>query len=303
MKLVMYNDFQPGLLVDDRVIGIGALADAYHGTHPEDVMLGLIEDFANVRDDLEEIQDAARGVPVGSVRLRAPIPRPRKLLCCFGNYKEGQDRDAFPIDMFLKSQEGVIGPGDTVVLPRTPFNICHHEAELAIVIGRHTKNVSQADAMDAIFGYTALMDISPRGGVGRSPGMTMITKSFDTCAPMGPCITASDEIGDPHTLSVRYWVDDQPRHDYNTSDLEHTIPEIVEWASTVMTLLPGDIISLGTNHQGIGPLQDGETGTIEISGIGRFSIHVEDPLKRSWPKEIDQGMATRVREARPVPAD
>jgi hypothetical protein len=70
-----------------------------------------------------------------------------------------------------------------------------------------------------------------------------------------------------------------------------------------MTLLPGDIISLGTNHQGIGPLQDGETGTIEISGIGRFSIHVEDPLKRSWPKEVDQGMATRVREARPAPAN
>lgn len=299
MKLVMYNDFQPGLLVGDRVIGMGAIGDSYQGAHPEDAMLNLIEDFAAVRDELLDLQDSAQGVPVGTVRLRAPIPRPRKLICCFGNYKEGQDRDSFPIDMFLKSPEAVIGPGDTVVLPKTPFNICHHEAELAVVIGKRAKNTSQADAMDAIFGYTAFMDVSPRGGVGRSPGMTMITKSFDTCAPMGPCITTADEIGDPHNLSIKYWVDDQPRHDYRTSDLEHTLAELIEWASTVMTLVPGDVIALGTNHQGIGPLQDGETGTIEIENIGRFSINVEDPLKRSWPKEIDQDMATRVREARP----
>ncbi len=299
MKLVMYNDFRPGLLVGDNVIGLGGLADDYMGPHVEDVMINLIEDFASVRDDLEDLEDSGRGVPVSSVQLRAPLPRPRKLICCFGNYREGQDRDSFPIDMFLKSPEAVIGPGDTVVLPNTPFTICHHEAELALVIGKRSKDISQADAMDSIFGYTAFMDVSPRAGIGRNPGMTMIQKSYDTCAPMGPCIVTADEIADPHALDIKYWVDDQARHDYNTSDLEHTVPELIEWATRVMTLLPGDVIALGTNHQGIGPLQDGETGRIEIQDIGSFSVSVMDPNKRTWPREVDQTMATRVREARP----
>lgn len=297
MKLVMYNDFRPGLLVDGNVIGLGSLVDEYMGSHVEDVMINLIEDFASVRDDLEDIADSGGGVPVSTVQLRAPLPRPRKLICCFGNYKEGQDRDPFPIDMFLKSPEAIIGPGDTVVLPNTPFTICHHEAELALVIGKRSKHVSQEDAMDSIFGYTAFMDVSPRAGIGRGP--TMIQKSYDTCAPMGPCIVTADEIENPHELDIKYWVDGQARHDYNTSDLEHTVPELIEWATKVMTLLPGDVIALGTNHQGIGPLQDGETGTIEIQGIGAFSVKVMDPEKREWPKEIDQEMAGRVREARP----
>ncbi|MBI4236611.1 MAG: fumarylacetoacetate hydrolase family protein, partial [Chloroflexi bacterium] len=246
MKLVLYNDFQPGLLVGDRVVGISSVVGRWRRAHPEDVMFHIIEDFASYRDEIERLQQSAQGVPVGSVRLRAPIPRPRKLLCCFGNYKEGQTREPFPVDMFLKSPDAVIGPGDTVVLPRVPFRICHHEAELGVVIGRRAKDVSRADAMSAVFGYTAFMDVSPRGGVGRNPSVTMITKSFDTCAPMGPCIVTADEIGDPQNLRVRYWVDNQPRHDYSTSDLEHSIPEIIEWASTVMTLLPGDVIALGT---------------------------------------------------------
>ncbi len=300
MKLVLYDDFKPGLLVGDQVVDISSVSDQYRGLHPSDVMFGLIENFGSIRGQLQALESSGSRSPVDSVRLRAPVPRPRKLICCFGNYREGQDRPVFPIDMFLKSPEAVIGPGDTVVLPKTQFNICHHEAELGVVIGKTAKEVSEADAMDYIFGYTAFMDVSPRGGVGRNPGMTMITKSFDTCAPMGPCIATADEVGDPHDLSIRYWVGDQPRHDYRTSDLEHTLPELISWASTVMTLLPGDVIALGTNHQGIGPLQDGETGTIEIEKIGRFSINVSDPLKRTWPVEVDQGMATRVREASPA---
>ena len=299
MKLVMYNDFRPGILVEDRVIGMAGIADEYMGSHPEDVMINIIEDFASVRDELLDLEETADGVPVESVQLRAPIPRPRKLICCFGNYREGQDRDSFPIDMFLKSPEAVIGPGDKVILPKVDFRICHHEAELALVIGKRVKDLTQDEAMGAIFGYTAFMDVSPRGGVGRNPGMTMISKSFDTCAPMGPCIVTADEIQNPHDLSINFWVGDQERHDYSTSDLEHTLPELIEWATKVMTLVPGDVIAIGTNHQGIGPLQDGETGKVEIEGIGSFSIKVEDPLKREWPVEIDQEMATMVREARP----
>jgi len=297
MKLVMYDDFKPGLLVGERVIDTAPVTGSL-GSGPASIF-AVIEYFDAIRGQLEQLAAAGGGVPVSEVRLRAPVPRPRKLICGMGNYFEGQDRDPFPLDMFLKSPETVIGPGDTVVLPKVPFTICHHEAELGVVIGRRAKNLTPDNAMDAVFGYTCFMDISPRAGIGRMPMATFVHKSHDTTGPMGPCIVTRDEISDPQNLRIRYWVDDQPRHDYNTSDMEHPVREMVAWASVVMTLLPGDVLTMGTNHQGIGPLQDGETGTIEIEGIGRFSVKVSDPLKRSWPKGIDENMARMVREARP----
>lgn len=299
MKFVFYDDFRPGILVNDNVIDISSVTSRF-GSGPDSVF-DIIEHFEEIRPELEALHRAGGGVPVSSVRLRAPVPRPRKLLACMGNYREGQDRESFPIDMFLESPEAVIGPGDTVVLPEVPFSVCHHEAELGVVIGKRVRDLAPEDAMDAVFGYTCFMDVSPRGGVGRTPQPTFISKSFDTCAPMGPCIVTKDEIPDPQNLRIRYWVDDQPRHDYNTSDMEHPIAAVLVWTTQVMTLLPGDVITMGTNHQGIGPLQDGEKGTIEIEGVGRFSVNVVDPLKRSWPKAIDENMARLVREARPEP--
>lgn len=121
-------------------------------------------------------------------------------------------------------------------------------------------------------------------------------KSFDTFAPIGPCITTADEIPNPHQLKVRLWVDGQPRHDYPMNDIAHSIEESLEWMSGMTTLRPGDIFFLGTNHQGIGPLQDGEHAEIEIDKIGRMGFTVSDPLKRRWPKEIDQQSAKDVRE-------
>ena len=114
-------------------------------------------------------------------------------------------------------------------------------------------------------------------------------KSFDTFAPLGPCIVTADEIVDPNDLQVRFWDDGQLRHDYNTNDMVHRVPELIAFASTIMTLKSGDIICCGTNHEGLGPLQDGESVEIEISGIGRMALQVEDPLKRTWDKGIYMG--------------
>ena len=124
---------------------------------------------------VQELERAGGGVPVAQVRLRAPVPRPRKLLACMGNYREGQGRDRFPIDMFLESPEAVIGPGDTVVLPEVTFSVCHHEAELGVVIGRQARDLTPENALDAVFGYTCFMDVSPRGGVGRTPQPTFMS--------------------------------------------------------------------------------------------------------------------------------
>ena len=97
-------------------------------------------------------------------------------------------------------------------------------------------------------------------------------KSFDTFAPIGPCITTADEIADPNKLRVRFWNNGDLRHDYITDDMEHRVPELIEFASRIMTLYTGDIIACGTNHEGLGPLQDGEFCEIELEKIGRMGV-------------------------------
>ncbi len=298
MKLLLYNDFQPGLLKGDAVIDISKEVAKVKGTSPQETVQNIITNFASLKPSLERALASSKGVPVNTVRLRAPLPRPGKIICCIGNYKEGTQRETRPLDFFLKSPDSVIGPGDTVVFPEYKATIFHHEAELAVVIGSRASNVPQAKALNYVFGYTCFMDVSARG-VGRSTAGagSFLGKSYDTFGPLGPVVVTADEIPDPHKLAIKYRVDGQIRHDYNTSDIEHPIPEVIAFASSVMTLFPGDVIALGTNHQGIGPLQNGETGEIEIQGIGKMAVKVVDPLKRTWPKGVDQATAARIRGA------
>jgi len=230
-------------------------------------------------------------LPLSSVRLRSPLPRPGKILCCIANYWEHAQREARPLNMFLKNPEAVVGPGDTIMLPEfTEPWIFMHEAELALVIKGPAKKVGQANWQSAVFGYTCLIDVSARGEGRRTwKAGSWLGKSFDTFAPIGPCITTADEIPEPNDVVVRFWNDGQLRHNYNTDDMEHRVPELVEFASTIMTLNTGDLIACGTNHEGLGALQDGETVEIEIERIGRMSLTVADPLKRSWERGIYMG--------------
>ena len=230
-------------------------------------------------------------MPEDSVRLRPPLPRPGKILACIANYWEHAQREPRPLNMFLKSSDAVVGPGDTIVLPEfTEPWIFMHEAELALVFKGPAKMVAADDWQSAVFGYTSMIDVSARGE-GRRTWKTgsWLGKSFDTFAPIGPCIVTADEIADPNDLHVRFWNGDQLRHNYNTDDMEHHVPELVAFATRIMTLNSGDVIACGTNHEGLGALQDGETVTIEIAGIGRMSLDVRDPLGREWERGVYMG--------------
>jgi 2-keto-4-pentenoate hydratase/2-oxohepta-3-ene-1,7-dioic acid hydratase in catechol pathway len=188
----------------------------------------------------------------------------------------------------------VVGPGDTIELPEytVPWMFMH-EAELALVMRGPAKRVAAKDWQSTVFGYTAMIDVSAREQGRRTWPATPLTswlgKSFDTFAPLGPCIATADEIPDPNDLIVRFWNDGQLRHNYNTDDMEHRVPELVEFATTVMTMNSGDVIACGTNHEGLGALQDGETVEIEIERIGRMQLKVRDPLKRTWERGIYMG--------------
>ncbi len=258
---------------------------------PQPRMEAVISDFERLRPAFEALAASGPTHADGDFRLRAPLPRPSKILCCIGNYWEHAQREARQLNMFLKSPDAVIGPGDTVVLPPTtdPW-VFQHEAELALVIRGPAKNVSRDDYLSAVFGYTCMIDVSARGQ-GRSTWRagSWMGKSFDTFAPLGPVILTADEVADPNKLHVRFWNDDQLRHDYVTDDMEHHVPELIEFATSIMTLNTGDVLSCGTNHEGLGPLQNGETGTIEIDGVGSMTVNVSDPLKRTWERGIYMG--------------
>jgi 2-keto-4-pentenoate hydratase/2-oxohepta-3-ene-1,7-dioic acid hydratase in catechol pathway len=251
----------------------------------------LINDFETLRPALEMRADSGDRVEVSAVRIGPPLPRPGKILCCIGNYWEHAQREARQLNMFLKNPDAVVGDGDVIRLPEfTEPWMFMHEAELALVLKGPSKMVKAENWRDAVFGYTALIDVSARGE-GRSTWKqgSWLGKSFDTFCPIGPAIATADELADPNDLHVQFWDDGQLRHNYVTDDMEHRVPELIEFASTIMTLNNGDLISCGTNHEGLGPLQDGERVRIEIHGIGAMELTVEDPLKRSWERGIYQG--------------
>jgi 2-keto-4-pentenoate hydratase/2-oxohepta-3-ene-1,7-dioic acid hydratase in catechol pathway len=297
MKLVLYGRDDtshgvPGLLTDRGIVDISQVVRS--GDSAQLVMQNIIDDFETLRPTLERMAREAMGFPLPEVRLRAPLPRPRKILCAIANYWEHAQREPRPLNLFLKNPDAVVGPGDTIELPAfTDPWIFMHEAELAVVIKGPAKRVKRENWRDAVFGYTCLIDVTARGEGRRtwpvSQPASWLGKSFDTFAPLGPCVVTADEIVEPNDLLVRFWNNGQLRHNYNTDDMEHRVPELVEFATAVMTLCSGDIIACGTNHEGLGALQDGETVEIEIQGIGRMSLKVADPLKRQWERGIYMG--------------
>jgi len=168
-------------------------------------MIGLL------RPRLDDLVASAEPIPLSAGALRAPIPRPGKILCCMANYWEHTQRDPRPLNMFLKNPDAVIGPQDTVRLPvsEEPYAFMH-EAELGIVIKGPAKSVSPRDWRTAVFGYTAVVDVSARSH-GRTTWRdgSWLGKSFDTfcpIGPIGPVIVTADEVTDPHALTVRFWV-------------------------------------------------------------------------------------------------
>src|SRR5215472_3195913 len=294
MKLVSFQTSEraepvPGLLTDRGVVDISRAVERSYT--PQLTMERLIDSFDRLRPALQRQAAEGEAVLLGSVRLCAPLPRPGKILCCIANYWEHAQREPRALNMFLKNPEAVVGPGDTIRLPKlTEPWIFMHEAELALVIKGAAKDVKREDWRKHVFGYTGLIDVSARGEGRRTwKAGSWLGKSFDTFAPIGPCITTADEIPDPNDVHVQFWVDGQLRHNYNTDDMEHPVPELVEFATAIMTLNSGDLIACGTNHEGLGPLQDGEVVDFEIHGIGRMRLDVKDPLRRSWEKGIYMG--------------
>ena len=235
------------------------------------------------------------GIPLEQVELGAPIPRPRRNIFCVGkNYhaharefagsgfdssaKSGGDIPSDPI-IFSKVPECVIGPRDAIRIPAGVSEAIDYEAELAVVIGRGGKGITRADAMQHVWGYTIVNDVTARDWQGRH-SQWLLGKSFDTFCPMGPWLVSADEL-DGQATQVRCFVNGEERQNASTKDLIFDIPKLIETLSAGITLYPGDIIATGTPvGVGIGfkppkYLVSGDVVRVEIDGIG----WIENPVR------------------------
>jgi 2-keto-4-pentenoate hydratase/2-oxohepta-3-ene-1,7-dioic acid hydratase in catechol pathway len=194
---------------------------------------------------------------------------PSKIVCVGLNYKDHAAEQSKPLPpeplIFIKPSTSVIGPGAAIEAPAWAGRV-DHEAELAVVIGKTTKNVKAARAYDYILGLTAVNDVTARE-LQNKDGQYTRSKGFDTFGPVGPCIA----VGlDGRDLQVQAFVNGDVRQNSRSRELIFTIPELVEFISSVMTLLPGDIISTGT-PSGIGPIRPGDQVTIHVEGVGALT--------------------------------
>jgi len=285
MKLVYFNDFRLGVLKGDTVVDVTTVVRKIPHTGPGDLMNGLIARFPEFRGALQRAAADGVGVPVAQVKLLPPLPKPVNVDCMAVNYMEdGTRKEPAPINAFHKSPGCIVGHGDTMVLPDIAATIFEGEAELAFVIGKRASNVSQARAMEHVFGYVNFIDGSARGVL--PPGNTFYQmKSRASFAPLGPYLVTADEIKDPHKLQVRLWVNGVLKQNYNTDDMANKIPRIIEWISSIHDLEPGDVIATGTNHRGLSAFMDGDTVELETDGLGRLAVKVRDELKRTWSRE------------------
>ena len=226
----------------------------------------LIANLSDLRPRMAEMAKTQPAIPVESVSLLSPVANPSKFICGAGNWKH----HGAPFGMmgFMgKAPTALAGPGAGLQI-RWPDRTTLHEPELAIIIGRECVNVSQAEALNYVAGYCCAFDSTLK----QEREDFAFCKSFDTYGTLGPWLVTADEIPDPSELSYKFWVDDDLRGERDFADLTGSPAEMIAFASTAMTLYPGDLILSGAAD--VGPVLPGETMTIEIPRIGRMSVKV-----------------------------
>ncbi|MDX3906327.1 MAG: fumarylacetoacetate hydrolase family protein [Pigmentiphaga sp.] len=273
MKLVTYNGGHLGVVTARGVVDVTDLAGVPADFWPPIGMSRLIAQFPRLAPEIRRRSIEAAAVPLDSVRLGPPQPRPGNLIAYPANFEAHRDEMRSPYrassrGFFLKATSSICGPADDIELPDIPLREIHHECEFGIVIGRGGRGIGRAEAMSHVFGYCCLIDMTVRGDEER-----VMRKSYDTFTPIGPWLVTADEVPDPHAMALRLSVNGQVRQQANTRDLILDIPGMIEMASSVMTLQPGDLIASGT-PAGVGPLRAGDTVSIEVEGLGAMALAV-----------------------------
>lgn len=275
MQLVSFDDFLVGALRGADVVDLSLVIGAAARLPWDERLPAVASDYPKLRAALERHMLRAPGVPVTSVRMRAPAPRPSKLLCAIGNYGARLGSESpLQVDFTFKSPESIIGPGDSVMLGSIPASRFEAEATLAVVIGREARRIAQTDALSYVFGYTAMIDVFA-AGLGRPRVGTFFGKSADTLGPMGPNVTTANELGDPQPLDVRLTVNGGTFQRFNTSQMAESVADVLTAAAGIMTLHPGDVVTCGSPDDAPVEIHPGDEVAVEIERIGRLAVRVE----------------------------
>lgn len=281
MKLIRFGapgQEQPGLLLpDNRRVDAGAFGEDYTEQFFATDGLTRLQTWADA--------NAATAPEVREdMRLGPPIARPSKIICIGLNYSDHAQESnmAIPAEpiIFFKATSSLVGPNDDLIIPKNSEKT-DWEVELAVIIGKKTSYVTEAEALDYVAGYALHNDYSERAFQLERGGQWVKGKSCDNFAPLGPFLATPDEIDDVHQLRLWLMVNGEKKQDGNTSNLIFNVPFVVSYLSQFMTLLPGDVISTGT-PAGVGLgfkppqyLKPGDVVELGIDGLGASRQHVK----------------------------
>ena len=296
MKLVSFGApgaESPGVLLgDDEILPLAPVLRALGVSSPDtNAVLGLLTALRPRVDELGR----ARRLPTAGVRLGTPVPRPSKIVVCGVNYATQVEEARAATGgvpprkppLGLRPPTSLAGPYDAVVRPPEAAEL-DYEAELAVVIGLAGRRIRRDAALDHVAGYMCAQDLSAhdvmRGDTDLSPLYAQITrgKSFDSFCPTGPWLVTADEVPDPGALRIRCWLNDELRQDESTGGMILDVPGLIEWVSSSMTLLPGDVLLTGTpGGMGIASvpprfLRAGDVLGTAITGLGEMRNKVRD---------------------------
>lgn len=277
MKLVVLQGNRLGVVDPDRdrVVDISGMLPSHSPSTHANYWVAFCEQFAGLRDEIERGVRTAPGLSLRETKLQAPVLSPTKIVAAASNYAEHveemrpRDVDAWMLDfdVFLKAPSSIADPASSIVLPKVSGEI-HYEAELAFVIGAQARHVSKERALEHVLGYTLLIDVTQRGKGDRSR-----RKSYDGFAPVGPWIVTADEAPPWQDITIRMRLNGEVRQDVRAGDMLVGIPEIIEHASAIMTLEPGDVVTTGA-PPGVGALSPGDHVTVEGGGIGNLEVDI-----------------------------
>ena len=293
MKICHYNNNQAGVVVGDQVHNIGDALIKAGLARQGYTMLEIVDALVNNPAAMQIARDAAQGsgaVALSSVKLLAPIQNPGSLWAAAANYYAHRaemvermgsadrpviDKDDLMAEFFLKTTSSIIGPGDTIRLPKIS-KLVDFECELCAVIGKPARKVSEDQALDHVFGYMMCWDISQRDPWGKGKQNTRnIRKGFDTFSALGPWIVTKDEVGEPQNLSIKVLQNGKEVMTAHTSDMICGLREHIRFLSSGLTLRTGDLITTGT-PAGVSKLNHGDHlhGTLEK--VGSMELHVKN---------------------------
>jgi 2-keto-4-pentenoate hydratase/2-oxohepta-3-ene-1,7-dioic acid hydratase in catechol pathway len=282
MKLVSYQHHDEqvhfGAVVENKIVNLNQLSA---GKLPHTMLEFLQSGEAGMQIAKDVLGEARGDIALDSVKLLSPIPNPSKVIAIGLNYMDHIREANIGIPelatMFCKYPSSIIGNQAEICWSAGLTQQVDYEAELALVIGKTARNVSEAEAYDYIAGYMNCNDVSARDLQFRPGDQWLRGKCLDSFCPLGPYLVTRDEISDPHELSIKCELNGQLMQDSNTSEMVYRIPYLIEYLSQAFTLLPGDVIATGTPH-GVGAfrqppiwLKQGDVVTVKIDGLGALS--------------------------------